>query len=86
MDQKGYITRDEIDEKEYKNKYKFNNNFFSQTKEVFKRERYLNMNSFNNRNAISKIRLSSHNFAINTAKWHNFQVNTKIFKSCERKE
>ena len=37
--------------------------FFSQTKEIFKKERYLNLHNFDNRNAITKIRLSSHDFA-----------------------
>ena len=44
------------------------NNFFSQTKELFIKERYLTLHNFNNRNAITKIRLSFHNFAINTTK------------------
>ena len=47
----------------YKNE---KNNFFSQTKEFFKKERYVNLHNFNNRNTITKIWLSSHNFAINT--------------------
>ena len=34
----------------YKNE---NNNFFSQTKELFEKERYLNLHNFNNRNAIT---------------------------------
>ena len=49
----------------YKNE---KNNFFSQTKEEFKQERYLNLHNFNNRNALTEITLSSHNFAINTTK------------------
>ena len=44
------------------------NNFFPQTKDLFKKKRYLNLLNFNNRNAITKIRLSSHNFAI-TLNW-----------------
>ena len=45
--------------------------FFSQTKEEFKQERYLNLHNFNNRNALTEITLSSHNFAINTTKQYN---------------
>ena len=67
----------------YKNE---NNNFFSQTKEPFENERYLNLHNFTNRNAITKIRLSSHNFAINTTKWYNLQEEMKICKNCEKKE
>ena len=67
----------------YKNE---NNNFFSQTKELFEKERYLNLHNFTNRNAITKIRLSSHNFAINTTKWYNLQEDMKICKNCQKKE
>ena len=61
-------------------------NFFSLTKELFKKERYLNLHNFNNRNAIMKIRLSSHNFTINTTKWYNLQEDIKICKNFEKKE
>ena len=44
------------------------------------------MHNFNNRNAITKIRLSSHNFAINTTNWYNLPEDTKICKSFEKKE
>ena len=44
------------------------------------------MHNFNNRNAITKIRLSSHNFATNTTKWYNLQEDMKICKYCEKKE
>ena len=54
-----------------------------QAKELFKKERYLNLHKFNNRNAI---RLSSHNFALNTTKWYNFQKDMKISNNCEKKE
>ena len=67
----------------YKNE---NNNFFSQTKELFEKERYLNLHNFNNRNAITKVTLSSHNFALNTTKWYNLQEQMKICKNCEKKE
>ena len=38
----------------YKNE---KNNFFSQTENLFKKERYLNLHNFNNRNAMTKIKL-----------------------------
>ena len=67
----------------YKNE---KNNFFSQTKELFKKERYINLHNFNNKNAIAKIRFSSHNFAINTTEWYNLQEDMKITKNYEKKE
>ena len=67
----------------YKNE---KNNFSSQTKELFEKGRYLHLHNFNNRNAITKIRPSSHNFAINTTKWYNLQEEMKICKNCEKKE
>ena len=53
------VLEDEIDKKGYKNTFKlFQNrakdNFFSQTKELFKKKRYINLNNLNNRNAITK--------------------------------
>ena len=66
----------------YKNE---NNNFFSQAKELFEKEICLNFHNLTNRNAITKIRLSSHNFAINTTTWYNLQEEMKICKNCEKK-
>ena len=53
------VLQDEIDKKGYKNTFKlFQNrakdNFFSQTKELFKKKRYINLNTFNKGNAIAK--------------------------------
>ena len=67
----------------YKNQ---NKNFFSQTKELFEKERHLNLHNFNNRNAITKIRLSCHNFAINTSKWYILQKEIKISKIVRKKK
>ena len=44
------------------------------------------MHNFNNRSAITKIMLSSHNFTINTTKWYNLQEDIKICKNSEKKE
>ena len=38
------------------------------------------MHNFNNSNAVTKIRLSSNNFAINTTKWYNFQEDKNLQK------
>ena len=37
----------------------------------FKKEKYLNLNKFNNRNAVTKTRFSSGDVAINTNKCYN---------------
>ena len=50
---------------------------FLQTKELFKKERYLNLHNFNNRNTITKIKLSSHNFASNTTRRYNIEEDMK---------
>ena len=62
------------------------NKLFLQTKKIFKKERYLNLNIFNNRIAITKITLSSHNLAINTSKRYKLHEDMKIYKNCKRKE
>ena len=53
------VLQDEIDKKGYKNTFKLFQNrakdiFFSQTKELFKKKRYISLNNLNNRNAITK--------------------------------
>ena len=79
---KRYITRNEIDQKEYKNKTRFpkkganthtllhtytnESNNFFSTNKSFKKKNYLVLNNFNKRNAITKTGFSSQNLAINT--------------------
>ena len=60
--------------------------FSTKKKELFKKGSHLNLLKFNNRNAITKIRLSSHNLAINATKWYNLQEDMNICKICEKKE
>ena len=60
--------------------------FFLKLKNSLKRKVSINLNNFNNRNAITKIRFSSHNFALNTTKWYNLQEGMKICKNYEKKE
>ena len=43
------------------------------------------MYNFNNRKAITKRKLSSHNLAINSAKCYNLEEDIKICKNCEKK-
>ena len=59
-------------------------NIFTQTKDQYKKETYLNLKNYDNRIAITKLRLYSHNLAINTAKWYNFLDDQKICRSCLR--
>ena len=49
----------------------------------YKKEKCLNQNNFNNRNAMTKRRFSSDNLAINTTKWHNLQEAEDDMKNCE---
>ena len=51
-----------------------------------KKQRYLNLNTFNNRNAITKTRFPSPNLAINTTKWYNVQEDIKLYENFKRKE
>ena len=67
----------------YKNE---KNNFFSLMKELFKNERHLNLNNFSNRNATTKIRMSSHYLAINATKWYNLHEDTKDFAKIKREK
>ena len=60
--------------------------FFLKLKNSLKRKVSINLNNFNNRNAITKIRFSSHNLALNTTKWYNLQEGMKICKNYEKKE
>ena len=60
--------------------------FFHKHGKSFKKEKYLNLNNFNNRNAITKTRFSSGNLAINTIKWYNLQEDMKNCENCIRKE
>ena len=89
------VLKDEID----KNKHTFfqkraknffykneKNNFFSLMKELFKNERHLNLNNFSNRNAATKIRMSSHYLVINTTKWYNLREDTKNFAKIKREK
>ena len=61
-----------------------NMNIFTQTKDQYKKETYLNLKHYDNRVAITKLRLSSHNLAINTAKWYKLPNDQKICRYCLR--
>ena len=60
--------------------------FFHKQRKSFKKEKYLPLNNFNNRNTITKTRFSCQNLAINTTKWYNLQQDMKIYENYKRKE
>ena len=43
---------------------------FTQTKDQYKKKTSMNLKDYDNRVAITKLKLSSHNMAINMAKWY----------------
>ena len=61
-------------------------NIFIQTKDQYKKETCLNLKNYYNRVAITKLRLSSCNLAINTAKWYKLPDDQKICRYCLRND
>ena len=61
-------------------------NFFTQTEDQYKKKTYLNLKNYDNRVAITKLRLSSQNLAINTAKWYKLPDDQKICRYCLRND
>ena len=60
--------------------------FLQKKRKSFKKEKYLNLNSFKNRNAITKARFSSDNLAINTTQRYSLQEDLKNCQNCKKKE
>ena len=60
--------------------------FFLKQRKFFKKEKYLDLNNFNNKNAITKTKFSSGNLAINTTQWYILQEDMKNCQNCKRKE
>ena len=56
--------------------------FLQQTKSTHNFETYLNINNFENRRAISKLRTSSHKLEIETGRWNNIQRDQRRCKNC----
>ena len=56
--------------------------FLALTKKTHKYESYLNINNFEHRRAISKIRTSSHRLEIETGRWSNIPRNQRYCKNC----
>ena len=54
----------------------------AQIKNTHKFESYLNINNFEHRRAISKIRTSSHKLQVETGRWENIEKHNRICKNC----
>ena len=57
--------------------------FFTKIKQKHEKERYLSLKNFEIRQAISKLRLSSHKLAIVIGKWYKIEKENRICKSCD---
>ena len=55
-----------------------NRSFFTELKETYGKERYLNMKNFEIRNVISKLRLSSNKLAVVTGKWYKIKKENRL--------
>ena len=47
-------------------------------------EKYLSLKSYENRRALSKLRIRSHNLLVETGKWYNIEINQRICKQCDQ--
>ena len=61
-------------------------NIFTQAKDQYKKETYLKLKNYDNRAAITKLRLSSHNLAINMGKWYKLADDQNICRYCLRND
>ena len=56
--------------------------FLAKLKNTHIFEPYLNINNFEHRRAITKIRTSSHKLEIETGRWNKMQRENRICKNC----
>ena len=56
--------------------------FLKSLKEVYKSEKYLKINNFGNRRAITKLRTSNHTLAIEAGRWTNIERENRLCKQC----
>ena len=56
--------------------------FLSTVKEIYGMENYLKIKSYQNRRALTKLRTSSHNLAIETGRWANTKREERLCKQC----
>ena len=59
-----------------------NKSFFTEIKQTYEMERYLNLKNFEIRKAISRLRLSSHKLAIVTGKWYKIEKELRLCNLC----
>ena len=55
---------------------------FEISKHFYEREKYLTISNSENRKAISKLRLSSHNLAMKTGEWYNIVKEQRLCHFC----
>ena len=58
-----------------------NRSFFTELKQTYEKERYLNLKTFEMRNALSKLRLSSNKLAVFIGKWHKIKKESRLCNS-----
>ena len=56
--------------------------FLKDLKDVHQTEYYLNINNFENRRALTKLRTSSHKLKIETGRWQNIERNSRLCQQC----
>ena len=59
-----------------------NRSFFTELKQTYEKERYLNLKNFEIRNALSKLRLSSNKLAVVTGKWYKINKENRLCNFC----
>ena len=57
---------------------KDNRSFFTQLKQTYDKERYLNFKNFEIQRAMSKLRLSSNKLAVVTGKWYKIKKHNRL--------
>ena len=56
--------------------------FLKDLKDIHETEHYLNINNFENRRALTKLRTSSHKLKIETGRWQNIDRNSRLCQQC----
>ena len=59
-----------------------NRSFFTELKQSYEKERYLNLKNFEIRNSLSKLRLSSNKLAVVTGKWYKINKEKRLCNFC----
>ena len=59
-----------------------NKSFYTELKQTYEMERYLNLKNLEIRKAISRLRLSAHKLAIVTGKWYKIEKEYRLCNLC----